>query len=71
MGIDLGTAVIIHPSRTDTLIEGVVTEIVPPQKFPRSSVRGSPCLDYRTRFVVTTARRRFVRAASEMRVVSI
>lgn len=68
--VDLGTAVRAWRRGGDE-IDGVVVEVIPAQKFPRTFVRGTFSLDYRIRYVIANAGKPIIRALDKLEVVAL
>jgi hypothetical protein len=67
----VGAVVTLWVARSRVEMSGVVVEVVNPQKFPRIEVQGAIGLDYRTRYVVQTEKRTFIRAFDELEVIAL
>lgn len=68
--LDLGAAVRVWRARTAEELDGVVVEIVPPQKFPQHR-RLSRTLDFQQRYVVQTESGVLLRTLDQMEIVAI
>jgi hypothetical protein len=68
--VDLGTAVRAWRNRSGEMIDGVVTEIVPPQKFPRTK-RVTHTLDFQPRYVIENAGHTVIRSLDQMEIVAL
>jgi hypothetical protein len=68
--VDLGTAVVLWKGRFLERTEGVVGEIVPPQKFPVRYPSATQALDFRTRYVILTGGRTMMRSLEQLEIVA-